>query len=252
MDIYSFFATPWDYENRSLHLRQEKGQTLSLVSLPLIEQALHDDEAALLQQILSPIEQGYYQRFNYMKRKKDWLGGRLAGKSALLSLIRADNPDLREITILPNDHGRPLVGSLPDFCPSTDNLMISLSHSEDFAVAAATEGLICGIDLQIISTKLVDLTSHFATDTELQLLAEKSGCDEDTHLTMLWTAKEALKKALLHDQPVIFSVTELQEIIRTSNVSWRFNCRVQEQNRSVSVYLLPPYVLSLAEEPDHA
>ena len=96
------------------------------------------------------------------------------------------------------------------------------------------------------------MTDHFATDAELRLLAGQTDCTEDTRLTMLWTMKEAVKKALLHDQPVIFSATELREIVRVSESARRFTCTVQGRIQTVLVHSLPPYILSVTEEDDHA
>ena len=252
MNIRSFFPTQHTYNDMPVRLRQEGQQTLSLVDLNLIEQSLQLDEVTLLQQILSPAEQDYFQRFKYMKRKKEWLGGRLAAKATILaSPHAADQDDLRSITILPNKHGRPITEELPASLSALGNEpTLSLSHSDGFAVALTREGsrASCGVDLQEISTKLASLTSHFATDAELHLLTQQAGCDEDTRLTMLWTAKETLKKALLHDQSVIFSATELQEIAVVNDSVRRFTCTVQGRTQSVLVHSLPPYILSITEE----
>ncbi|MCI5142458.1 MAG: 4'-phosphopantetheinyl transferase superfamily protein [Candidatus Electrothrix sp. ATG1] len=261
MDIYSYFTGQYHYGDLPVQLCQEKRQSLSLVALDQIEQAIQLNATSLLQCVLSPAEQGYFQRFQYMKRKKEWLGGRIAAKAAMLTFSRAsDNQKLNSITILPNKHGRPIAEKVPA-CLSAQGseLIISLSHSDCFAVGLARltrKGASCGVDLQKISTKLAGLTSHFATDEELQLLAKQADCDEDIRLTMLWTAKEALKKALLHDQSVIFSATELQEIALVSDSIRRFTCTVQGQCHSVLVHTLSPYILSITEEKtgehDHA
>jgi len=249
MNIRSFFLARHNSNEIPVHLRQEGQQTLSLVDLELIEQSLQLDETTLLQRILSTAEQTYFQRFKYIKRKKEWLGGRIAAKAAILASPHAADLDLRSITILPNKHGRPIAEGFPaDLSARGIRPTISLSHSDAFAVALAREGSSCGIDLQEISTKLAGLTSHFATDAELQLLAQQAGCDEDTRLTMLWTVKEALKKALLHDQSVIFSATELREITLVNDSVRRFTCTVQGQTQSVLVHPLPPYILSITEE----
>ena len=252
MNILSFFPAQYTYSNVFVRLRQERQQTLSLVDLDQIEQALQWDEASLLQQVLSAAEQRYFQRFKYIKRKKEWLGGRIAAKAAILTFLHAAAQDLHGITILPNKHGRPIAEERPCLRSSRNWPIISLSHSDAFAVALAREGENCGIDLQEISTKLADLTSHFATDAELQLLALQAGYDEDTRLTMLWAAKESLKKDLLHDQSVIFSATELQEIAIVSDSVRRFTCTVQGRSQSVLIQLLPPYILSITEENCHA
>ena len=250
MDIFSFFTGQDHYGDVPVHLRQEERQALSLVDLDRIEDAVQLDETSLLQDVLSPAEQRYFQRFKYMKRKKEWLGGRIAAKAAMLAFTSTpDEQVLNSITILPNKYGRPIVEEIPT-CLSGQGceLIISLSHGDCFAVGLARKGATCGIDLQKISTKLAGLTSHFATDAELQLLAEQADCDEDTRLTMLWTAKETLKKALLHDQSVIFSATELREIALVSHSVRRFLCTVQGRNHSVLVHALPPYILSITEE----
>lgn len=256
MTISSFFTSQQRYHNLSFRLCLEKGQTQTLINLNQIEQVAEQNEPQLLQQVLSTAEQSYFQRFKYMKRKKEWLGGRIAAKAALLSCCSfSDQALLTSITILPNKHGRPLIKEVPACLSALQaEPVISLSHSDDFAVALVRTNsqASCGVDLQKISTKLAGLTSHFTTDTELQLLAEQAGCDEDTRLTMLWTVKESLKKALLHDQPVIFSETELQEITRLKGYVWRFTCTVQKKSQSVLVHLLPPYILSITEEADHA
>ncbi|MCI5210621.1 MAG: 4'-phosphopantetheinyl transferase superfamily protein [Candidatus Electrothrix sp. ATG2] len=253
MNICSFFTNPYHYADLPVQLCQEKRQALSLVDLDQLEQALQLNENSFLLQVLSPAEQGYFQRFKYMKRKKEWLGGRIAAKAAMLAFSCAsDDQNLDSITILPNKHGRPLAEELPACLSGLGNeLTISLSHSDGFAVALAKlarKGANCGVDLQKISTKLAGLTSHFATDGELQLLAQQANCDEDTRLTMLWTAKEALKKALLHDQSVIFSATELQEVFQLNDSIRRFTCTVQGQSHSVLVHALSPYILSITEE----
>ncbi|MCW5211654.1 4'-phosphopantetheinyl transferase superfamily protein [Desulfobulbus sp. TB] len=261
MDIYFFFPTQQVYSNLPVRLCQKKEQALSLVNLHLIEQALQKDETSFLPQILSQAEQCYFQRFKYIKRKKEWLGGRIAVKAALLALADAADPNLRNImrniTILPNKHGRPMIEEFPA-CLSTQELdvTISISHGDSFATALARKKSethpSCGVDIQEISPKLAGLTSHFATDAELQLLTEQTDCDEDTRLTMLWTVKEALKKALLHDQSVIFSATELQAIVRISDSVWCFTCTVQRQVQSVLVHHLSSYVLSFTQENCHA
>ena len=264
MDIYFFFPTQQVYSNLPVRLCQKKEQALSLVDLHLIEQALKQDETSFLPQVLSQAEQCYFQRFKYIKRKKEWLGGRIAGKAALLALADTAAPNVRNImrnmTILPNKHGRPMIKELPA-CLSTQasqasDITISISHSDGFATALARKKSAthpsCGVDIQEISSKLAGLTSHFATDAELQLLSEQTDCAEDTRLTMLWTVKEALKKSLLHDQSVIFSATELQEIVRISDSVWCFTCTVQRQVQSVLVHHLSPYVLSFTQENCHA
>ncbi|MCI5121918.1 MAG: hypothetical protein D3908_12140, partial [Candidatus Electrothrix sp. AUS4] len=161
MNIYCFFTNQQYYDDIPVRLRQEDQQWLSLVDLQLVEQALLSDESMLLQGLLSPAEHTYFQRFKYMKRKKEWLGGRIAAKAAFFSSTQTTLEDLRSISILPNKHGRPIAeGVLAEGVPSSSGkkLLLSLSHSDTFAVALVRSGATCGVDLQGISTRLADLT----------------------------------------------------------------------------------------------
>lgn len=251
MNICSFFPTQQNYADVPVRFCKNEQQVLCLIDLHVIKQLLEEDEPKILQRILSPAEHQYFQRFKYMKRKKEWLGGRIAAKAALFAFLQQPDQDLRSITILPNKHGRPIIEHLPA-SPSRQAPTLSLTHSDGYALALVRSDVTCGLDLQEISTKLAGLTTHFATETELQLLADQLRYDEDTRLTMLWTVKEALKKAVLHDQSVIFSETELQETSQLTDSTWRFLCKVQGQQQSVLVYLLPPYILSITEKEEHA
>ncbi|MCI5137580.1 MAG: hypothetical protein D3922_04005, partial [Candidatus Electrothrix sp. AR1] len=94
MNIRSFFPARHNSNGIPVHLRQEGQQTLSLVDLELIKQSLQRDEATLLQRILSTAEHTYFQRFKYIKRKKEWLGGRIAAKAAILSFLHAPDQNL--------------------------------------------------------------------------------------------------------------------------------------------------------------
>ena len=178
----------------------------TLVKLDDLEEALQDEHTyRYLISLLSPEEKTLFSTFTYPKRRREWLGGRLAAKSAVLQFLQIDCTikSLSELSILPTENGAPQLSSTifdEDKLPS-----LSISHSNRFAVAMATKAKSCGIDIQKISEKTERVADRFSEPGELLLLHDHTPLlNTQERLTLLWSAKEALKKALLHDQPVIF------------------------------------------------
>ncbi|XOF33298.1 MAG: 4'-phosphopantetheinyl transferase family protein [Candidatus Electrothrix sp. YB6] len=252
MDIYFFFPTVVDCFGLTVRTRQDTHGPLALVDLAQVEYALQDSNGYLERATLSDAEQIYFRKFRYLKRRKEWLGGRIAVKAALQAGKKTD--DVRQLSVLPNRYGLPIVGGGHG---KTIDFSVSISHSGGYAVALAAEGqTACGIDLQRISDKLSSLTKYFASDRELTLLAGQSDYDRHTWLTMLWAVKECLKKSILHDQSVVFSETEVETILPVNGYTCHFTCTVQGQDAQAEVYLLPPYVLAISQGssqvPNHA
>lgn len=197
---------------------------------------LHDEAAA---QVLSEAEQEFFQQLRHPKRRREWLGGRIAAKAALLNLPEAADfeQEARRLTVLPDVQGRPRVSG------GADGLTLSITHSGRYAAALAGQGRYCGIDLQVMSAKLPLLTKYFATAAELELLAKRLPelGGEIVALTLLWAAKEAIKKSLTQEQPGMFAGIAVTEIAATGKRIWRFECGTQ----SVFVHDLSPYALAL-------
>jgi 4'-phosphopantetheinyl transferase EntD len=187
---------------------------ITLVKLDDLEKSLQDEHSfEYLLSLLSSGENELFSTFTYPKRKREWLGGRLAAKVAVLTLlqIKSTSEMLTTLTILPTENGSPRLSSslhAPDQLP-----VLSISHSDRFAVAMAVKAESCGIDIQKISEKTVRVVDRFCEPGELQLLQDRAPkLNEKERLTLLWSAKEALKKALLHDQPIIFQGVALQSL----------------------------------------
>ncbi len=154
--------------------------------------------------LLSPDELKIFQSFSFPKRQREWLGGRLAVKFAVLLLLdeKLSPERFAAISILPGDNGEPelrypgAMGPLP---------CISISHSSDYAVGMAAHAPACGVDIQKMTPQTKKVVSRFAKQDEIDLLAACTpALNTLEQLTLLWSAKEALKKAFLEDQPVIF------------------------------------------------
>lgn len=211
----------------------------TLIHLNDLEKVLQDELTShRLVSFLSPDEKKLFAKFTYPKRKREWLGGRLAAKSAVLQLLQINTTMeiLAELSILPTETGAPRLIAphlAEDKLPA-----LSISHSDRFAVAMAVMKETCGIDIQKISEKTERVADRFSAEKELLLLRSHTPwLNEQERLTLLWSAKEALKKALLHDQPVIFQGVILQSV----DVGQYFNLRLRfpgDRNRPADITAL--------------
>ncbi len=146
------------------------------------------------EQFLSEQELERYQNYRLPKRRCEFLGGRICAKLALqqyhpeLPLP----PQLIEIASAPG--GRPLL-SLPEVT-IFDDLYLSISHGGHLVGAVVAE-VPCGLDLQPIRSNLVKVREKYCLPEEERLLdSSLPGLDDESRLVLLWTAKEAAKKAL--------------------------------------------------------
>jgi phosphopantetheinyl transferase len=237
--LADLFPTLLSLENLAVRAGGDRGHRLVLVDLSQVEKLLLSDPAVALR-CLAPREQEILAGYRFAKRRREWLGGRLAVKAALLLLQEQPlSPGaMTRLSVLPDAHGRPSV-------QGSRGHSISISHSGEFAVGMACREKSCGVDIQEISSRLDNLTPRFAAKGELRLLEDSpTPNDHDTRLTMLWAAKEALKKSLLHDQPSIFSGICVQQIQRINDHCWSFACRVHEQAATVSVHACSSSILA--------
>jgi phosphopantetheinyl transferase len=141
---------------------------------------------------LGPHEFTTFQGFTYRKRKIEWLGGRLAAKQAVLHLTgRAPTARaMREWVISADQYGKPFFTS-----PAAKAPEISISHSHGLALAMAVAGKACGLDIQKISEATVRVKEKFRTPAEEELIASLGrSLPPAAGLTLLWAAKEALRK----------------------------------------------------------
>lgn len=227
---------------------------LALLDLAVLAERLAAKNAGpSLSSLLSEAEQGRYAGFTYPKRQREWLGGRLACKFAVLHLaappIKVAMPAL---SILPAANGAPLL-SCPSL-PAWSLPAISISHSDGYVVAMAARTGACGIDIQKTSPQTVRVADRFAEPAEVRLLRETlPALDETQRLTLLWAAKEALKKGLLHDQPVVFQGVTLQALTCAHN----FVLRLRYPGdgglpAAVTVVAVDDYFLAYTMAPHHA
>jgi phosphopantetheinyl transferase len=179
---------------------------LSLLDLRQLQNLLSKQEGLeFLTSLLSPAEAALWTNFTYPKRRLEWLGGRLAAKHSLGRLLGGESARLyRDYSLLPDEHGRPALEPLPGINAAPH---VSISHSRDYAAALTTAAGRCGLDIQQTTARLSTVQERFASTEELALLAALP--DPLTRLCLLWTAKEAVKKCCLSDQPTFFGSIKL-------------------------------------------
>ncbi|MEW6595316.1 MAG: 4'-phosphopantetheinyl transferase superfamily protein [Thermodesulfobacteriota bacterium] len=147
---------------------------------------------AQLAALLSAGEEARYHAFQYPKRRQEWLGGRLAAKAAVCELLATFGsvPPPSALTIGADGAGKPRL-ELPGL-PRPVHL--SLSHSAGCAAAMACFQP-CGIDLQAVGPTVGRVKQRFALPGEEAILAAAAGHHPETvRLTLLWAAKEAIRK----------------------------------------------------------
>jgi len=149
---------------------------------------------------LSSTEQELLNKFKLAKRRREWLGGRLAAKYAvdrLLELVQSRQYALpwADYSILGDDYGRPHISAdCKTGAPMPD---ISISHSGSFAAALAVRKGFGGLDLQEITPKILKVKDRFCTPGEERILRDSipvAPANIAGLLTKLWSAKEALRK----------------------------------------------------------
>ncbi len=150
---------------------------------------------------LGPAERQRLAALRIPKRRADWLLGRLAAKTLvarlLSDLVRMELP-LDAFDIVAEVSGAPVVrladgGKLP--------VGVSISHSEGMAFSAAWaetgDGLSAGADLERIAPREAGFVRDFFRPHEIDAWGALSpGGDRDIFATAVWSAKEAVLKAL--------------------------------------------------------
>jgi 4'-phosphopantetheinyl transferase len=152
---------------------------------------------------LSPVERTTYEGFRFDARRKSWLAGRFTAKFLVSSVhdghFRPDQIEIRNDELgAPSAYhaGQPLPGCL------------SISHAEDWAAAAfsplevQSSGMRVGIDLETITPRSEGFIRDYFTQHEADLVsAAHAGSPTGTphaaqRATLIWSAKEALLKAM--------------------------------------------------------
>ncbi len=150
-------------------------------------------DAAML---LSPAEAATYAALKVPKRRSDWLLGRFTAKqlvAAHLEKTQGSAPALNEIVIAADADGAPFASLAGERLPVS--LSISHSHATAFCALLETEWHeSVGCDIEYIEPRDVSFLRDYFTDAEQA--AALAWPEPDAATTLLWSAKEAVLKAL--------------------------------------------------------
>ncbi|MBU2538318.1 MAG: hypothetical protein KKH22_07750 [Proteobacteria bacterium] len=145
----------------------------------------------IAEKYLNVEELARWNGFSQEKRRSEWLGGRLAAKSAGSALLGKPEIDWPNLVIRTEEDGRPYLttenGKVTPF--------ISISHSGPLAAAIAANRP-CGLDIQLSGERILRVRERFASLDEETILRSslEDSFAETEQLTMLWTTKEAVRK----------------------------------------------------------
>jgi 4'-phosphopantetheinyl transferase len=150
---------------------------------------------------LGPAERRTLASLRFPKRRSDWLLGRYAAKRVVARLLAEGSGiemPLDAFDILAEPSGAPFVRLPEDGIASPG---VTISHSEGRAFCAAWEtgdgGASVGVDLEKISTRSSALVRDFFRPEEIAAWeALPPGGARDALATAIWSAKEAVLKAL--------------------------------------------------------
>jgi len=196
-------------ENLFAATRRARGIEMAFEPLPLLLPGGGFPPELL--DLLSTAETAELSRLRIPKRRRDWLGGRLAAKAAALRLLQRAGLSLEpsEIEILKQDSGEPALRlSRPPRAASEriarpleapDVVEVTISHSGDLAAAAAwrrgSTGSI-GLDIEQVRPVEPEIVPIALTSGEIRRIELAATEQERTRLILsLWTVKEAALKA---------------------------------------------------------
>jgi phosphopantetheinyl transferase (holo-ACP synthase) len=159
--------------------------------------------------LLSPREEAILAGLALLPRRRKWLLGRWAAKRLLGELAAEDkglvtgllgrpgsDQDWRgQFSILNDESGVPYVdrqaqGRLP--------LSLSISHRGDWGLAAValSSGVCIGADLETVEPRDPALVRQFFSESEGDRVAKANGGSADRAVARIWSAKEAVLKAI--------------------------------------------------------
>ena len=143
---------------------------------------------------LQPSEQALLRRFRVPRRRRDFRLGRFAAKRAMAELAGCDaSPARRRFEV------RPAAGGAPQaFCDGAPlAVALSISHSDGWASAAVQHGTgSLGCDLERIEGRSSAFLEDYLTPGERAFVAKGHETERPLRATLVWSAKEAVMKAL--------------------------------------------------------
>ncbi len=232
------------------YVKENLGLTTSpQISILLIDNLKNRLETGKLEPgfFLADSEQEQFRRYQYEKRSLEWLGGRLAAKKAILEQT-GQKPTWKNMLKWPvatDKNGRPFFGS-----QDADHLRLSISHSGVLAGAMVVSGRECGLDLQQISSATVRVKEKFCSPAEDDIISHlRSAGKPDAGLTLLWSAKEALRKARGGHPLTGFQDMTLVEVEELPGTLYIFTLKVDDTPYRAFVCFYNDFAIAMTTTP---
>ncbi len=181
----------------SEHFAASAGRLLNDAVLPADEGTV----SWLADYILSPVEAQIYEALPNIRRKREWLIGRICAKDAVRELVWKMGGVLltyADVEVFSDPIGSPVV-MLRAFPHLNYGWRLSISHKDNVAAAVAVrqaEALGVGIDLELVAEKEEGFEILALTDFERDYLASYLSAERASILSQVWVAKEACAKAV--------------------------------------------------------
>jgi 4'-phosphopantetheinyl transferase len=166
------------------------------MSTPIYWTLVDSHQAALeARGFLSPAELQKYSTFRFPKRRDEWLLGRWTAKSLVHSILGYQHYSLDQIEIHNAPEGAPYI-QLPERSAPAECLTIS--HSGNLALCAIATGLDLqvGTDLEKVEARTKTFIMDYLTPSERQLVNNHPAETRALVVTLIWSAKESMLKAL--------------------------------------------------------
>lgn len=188
--------------------------------------------------LLHTNETDLYNGYSFVKRRSEYLTGRICAKLAIQGYLSDLNrtqtalkaAELRAIEIANSKTGRP--SPLFHDGSGTVDLDISISHSGDYGLALVTRQK-CGIDIQLQQESLLRVREKYCSENEYRLLESRLDTINPLHrLGLLWASKEAAKKALSVRRMPGFNELTLIRMKENQKDSFTFSFRLEDNRQT--------------------
>jgi len=143
---------------------------------------------------LGPAEQAILRGLRWPERRRDFRLGRLAAKRALALVAGCDGALARgRFEVRPAESGAPQ--AFRDEAPLA--VAVALSHSHGWAAAAVQRGSgPLGCDLERIEARSPAFLDEYLASNEREFVEKGPESERPLRVTLMWSAKEAVMKAL--------------------------------------------------------
>jgi phosphopantetheinyl transferase (holo-ACP synthase) len=180
-------------------------------------------------EFLHPKELEYLSTLQYPRRQVTYLRGRYAAKLALKKL--EPNINSTEIAILNGAFGFPYIISSHGI-----DAQVSISHNDAVGIASAyRQACPVAVDTEQVSPARIETIQSEMLPSEIALLTRQVA-NKDLGLSIGWTMKEALSKALRCGLYIDFKYLEIIDLEQKNNLYYaKFKNFGQYQTRSLSI-----------------